>query len=174
MVFNPAGLIHRQRVLGSNIYADWFGRSLFNEKIAPNASCHAVIAVDDTRGENSLEKISRASLEKFSAITILDLKVIPDNYKLLSIKNDKGESIFSDTAREFAQAELGYAIKILPALLSAPELCLIANFDISPYDEKTPYSRARQIIEMRKNKKLDTKIIQLSGSQLTGSQHRAH
>jgi hypothetical protein len=80
---------------------------------------------------------------------------------LLSLKDEKGKPVFSDAARAFAAAEAGYAQKILPDLIAAKDLCLIANFDTSPTKENPPYSRARKISELRKKAGLDTKIIQL-------------
>lgn len=160
-IVNPWHIVHRHNVLGGRAIFDTIRTSPFVEKLPVQSDCHAVIGADDIFGVSSLERIAQNSLGQFTGITVFDLKIVPDNYRLLGIKNEKGAFLFSDAARDFAAAELQYAKNTLPNLIAIPKLCLVANFDTSPFSEKQPFSRAREIIEVRKAKGLQTQVIDL-------------
>lgn len=158
---NPGAYFQRQNVLGGKSVMDSIELRTVATKINIHENCVAAINPDDLRGINSVENISRESLSHFSRIALVDLKIVEDNYRLLLLKDEKGKPLFSDAARTFAAAEAAYAQKVLPDLVAAKNLCLVANFDISPQIETAPYSRARKISELRKKAGLDTKLIQL-------------
>ena len=135
-----------------------FGRG---EKIGITENCLAAINPSDLRAISSLELLEKKSAGALPQIRLIDLKVVEKNYRLLTLKDEKGAPLFSDAARAFARAEILYAQKIQPELLSATRLCLIANFDTAPENETAPFSRAREILEARKKARLDTRVIQL-------------
>lgn len=158
---NPKLFIQRQRVMGGAALADGIGLGAKGEKIAITENCLAAVNPSDLRAISSLELIEQKSTERLSAIRLVDLKVVEENYRLLQLKDEKGAPLFSDAARAFAAAEVAYARQFLPELETAKTLCLIGNFDTLPQNESTPFSRARRLIEARKKANLDTKVIQL-------------
>ena len=158
---NPLHHINRQRVLGGKSFRDGTLTAETGQRLQLREACLAVINPDDLRAVSSLEKISLASLRAMPALALLDLKVVESNYRLLTLRDEKGTLVFSDKARAFAAAEKKHAENLLPSILAAKQLCLIANFDIMPAAETAPFSRARQIYDARKKSGLDTRIIQL-------------
>lgn len=158
---NPALVIARQRVMGGAGLSDGLGLGSGGEKIGITENCLAAINPSDLRAISSLELLEKKSAGALPQIRLIDLKVVEKNYRLLTLKDEKGAPLFSDAARAFARAEILYAQKIQPELLSATRLCLIANFDTAPENETAPFSRAREILEARKKARLDTRVIQL-------------
>lgn len=158
---NPLHHIHRQRVLGGKSFRDGALTTETGQRLQLNEACLAVINPDDLRAVSSLEKVSLASLRQLPAVALIDLKVVEANYRLLSLRDEKGALVFSDMARAFAAAEKKHAENGMPSILHTKEVCLIANFDVLPAAETAPFSRARQIYEVRKKSGLDTRIIQL-------------
>lgn len=161
---NPTHAVNRQRVLGGKSYRDEWKISGRPAPISLNESCIAVINPDDLRGVEVLEKLSRESLRRFSRVILLDLKVVTENYRLLLLRNEKGDYLFSDAARTFAAAERRLAERVLPDVLAAPEICLIAAFDRQPGTETAPFSRSRFIIEQRQKGGKPTRVIQVSAN----------
>lgn len=158
---NPLNFMHRQRVLGGKSFRDGLVSAEKGSRLQLREACLAVINPDDLRAVSSLEKISLASLRAMPALELLDLKVVESNYRLLTLRDEKGAFVFTDAARAFAAAEKKHAEKLLPTLLASERICLIANFETLPDAEKPPFSRAREIYERRKKAGLDTRIIQL-------------
>lgn len=160
-VANPAFVIARQRVMGGAGLTDGIGLGTGTDRVVVTENCLAAINPSDLRAVSSLELIDKKSAEALPGIRLVDLKVIGKNYRLLALKDEKGNPLFSDAARAFAQAELLYAQKMQNELLTVPRLCLIANFDTAPGNETAPFSRAREILDARKKSQLDTRVIQL-------------
>lgn len=158
---NPLHHIHRQRVLGGKSFRDGALTVETGQRLQLNEACLAVINPDDLRAVSSLEKVSLTSLRQLPAVALIDLKVVEANYRLLTLRDEKGALVFSDMARAFAAAEKKHAENLMPSILSAKQVCLVANFDVMPAAEAAPFSRARQIYEARKKSGLDTRIIQL-------------
>jgi len=158
---NPLHHVHRQRVLGGKSFHDGIISAETGSRLQLRKNCLAVINPDDLRAVNSLEKFSLASLRATPALALLDLKVVESNYRLLTLRNEKGAFVFTDEARAFASTEKKHSEKLLPAILAAGSVCLVANFDTMPGAETAPFSRAREIYERRKKAGLDTQIIQL-------------
>ncbi len=160
---NPAGIVHRQRVLGGTSLFDEVRALSGREKIPLAESCAAVVNPHDLRGVSALELSDLKSMRALPKIFIVDLKVVEENYRLLKLKNSDGKPLFSDAARAFAAAETAQANKTMPDIIAAGRLCLIANFDTLPQNEAPPYSRARKIFDARKKAGRDTRFIQLPG-----------
>lgn len=158
---NPLHFVHRQRVLGGKSFRDGIISPEAGNRLQLRENCLAVVNPDDLRGISSLEKISLTSLREFSSLALIDLKVVESNYRLLTLRDEKGGFVFTNEARAFAAAEKKYAEKLFPTLLAAERLCLMANFETMPDAETPPFSRAREIYERRKRAGLDTRIIQL-------------
>ncbi|MBS0618221.1 MAG: hypothetical protein JSR44_08540 [Spirochaetes bacterium] len=161
---SPLQYLKRQQTLGGVSTYDLMRAYRFGQRIELKENCVAVINPPDLRGVNSLELITRKSLQSFSAIGLLDLKVVAENYRLLGMKDAQGRPLFSDAARAYAAREMALAARLMPEILRAPQLCLIANFDTLPAAEKAPYSRARAIQDARRKLGLDTKVVQLSNN----------
>lgn len=158
---NPKLFIQRQRVMGGAALADSMGLGAKGDKIAITETCLAAVNPSDLRAISSLELIEQKNAGQLTAIRLIDLKVVEENYRLLRLKDEKGAPLFSDAAREFAAAEIAYARHIQAELATAKSLCLIGNFDTLPQNEMAPFSRAHVLVEARKRNNLDTKIIQL-------------
>jgi hypothetical protein len=160
---NPAGLVHRQRVLGGASFLDEIRALSSRDKIPLSESCIAAVNPHDLRGVSALELSDLKSMRALQKILVVDLKIVEENYRLLKLKNANGTPLFSDAARAFASAEIALANRIMPELITTEKLCLIANFDTLPHAEAAPYSRARKIFDARKKAGRDTRIIQLPG-----------
>lgn len=158
---NPARSVTRQRVLGGKSHFDTLQPRLRRPAIELHENCLAAINPDDLRGVQSTELLSRSSLARFEAVILLDLKVVEANYRFLTLKDEKGEFLFSDAARAFAEKEKAHAAAVRARLESAANLCLIAPFDRLPEQENRPLSRAREILDARKKAGLSTRVIQL-------------
>ncbi|MFO1471278.1 MAG: hypothetical protein U1F27_09595 [Turneriella sp.] len=158
---NPLHHVNRQRVLGGKSFRDGALTAETDQRLQLREACLAAINPDDLRAVSSLEKISLASLRQLPAVALIDLKVVEANYRLLSLRDEKGALVFSDMARAFAAAEKKHAENSMASILYAKQVCLIANFDVMPVTETAPFSRARQIYEARKKSGLETRIIQL-------------
>ncbi|MFZ5630157.1 MAG: hypothetical protein ACOY5B_13585 [Spirochaetota bacterium] len=158
---NPARSVTRQRVLGGKSHFDILKPQLRRPAIELHENCLAVLNPDDLRGVQSTELLSRSSLANFEAVILLDLKIVEMNYRFLTMKDEKGEFVFSNAARHFAENEKAHAAAVRARLESATNLCLIAPFDRLPEQESAPFSRAREILEARKKAGLSTKVIQL-------------
>lgn len=158
---NPLYHVHRQRVLGGRSFRDGTLAAEKGDRLQLRETCLAVINPDDLRAVSSLEKISLASLRAMPALALIDLKVVEANYRLLTLRDEKGVFVFTDEARAFAAAEKKHSEKLLPPILAAGNVCLIANFETLPDAETPPFSRARGIYEQRKKAGLATRIIQL-------------
>ncbi len=158
---NPMHALQRHRVLGGRSITDrlhlFSGRTAFPIE----ANCAAVLNPDDLHGVNAVEIMDRASLRRLTKTSLLDLKLVERNYQLLYLKNEGGQYIFSDAARNFAKVEAAYATNALQSALTEPRLCLVAAFDTRPEQEEPPFSRARIILDVRKKAGKDTQVIQL-------------
>ncbi|HNL54190.1 MAG TPA: hypothetical protein PKI36_07230 [Turneriella sp.] len=161
---NPARSVTRQRVLGGKSHFDVLKPQLRRPAIILHESCLAVLNPDDLRGVQSTELLSRSSLANFEAVILLDLKIVEMNYRFLTMKDEKGEFVFSNAARNFAEKEKAHAAAVRARLESAKNLCLIAPFDLLPDQEAPPYSRAREILDARRKAGLPTRVIQLGGA----------
>lgn len=159
---NPMHHVHRQRVLGGKSFRDGIISVETGQKLQIGEACLAVINPDDLRGISSLESLSLPSLRKLPSLALIDLKVVESNYRLLTLRDEKGVFVFTAEARAFASAEKQYAEKLMTQILTAPRVCLIANFETSPIAETPPYSRAREIYERRKKAGLDSLVIRLA------------
>jgi hypothetical protein len=159
---NPMRSVTRQRVLGGKSFQDTLSPHLRSPGIELYETCVAALNPDDLRGVQSAELLSRASLGRFAQVVLVDLKVIQQNYRYLALKDEKGEFVFSHAARTFAEKEKAYADTVRVSLETASSLCLIAPFDRLPDQEAYPYSRAREILDVRKQAGLTTKVIQLA------------
>ncbi len=160
---NPRYAVTRQKVLAGKSLTDRMQVFTGVQRISEPGGCLAVLNPDDLRGVNATEQLTLASLRGFSGIRLLDLKVVERNYALLNLRTETGTYMFSDAARAYAAAEKLYAATQLNDILSAPSVCLIAAFDVSPDKEENPYSRARVMLDLRKKAKRETRLIQLSG-----------
>lgn len=158
---NPLHALVRHKVLAGKSVIDRLQVFAPATRISVTDSCAALINPDDLRGINAIEKLAKSSLQNFSEIRLLDLKIVERNYALLKIKNERGEFVFSGAARNFGHAEMQYAATQQQFWQTASQLCLIAVFDTPPEKEEAPYSRARVIFDMRKSSGKETKIIQL-------------
>ncbi len=158
---SPARTLTRQQVLGGRSVFDTLKPKIRQPGIELRENCLAVLNPDDLRGLESAELLSRASLTAFSGIVLLDLKIVEANYRFLSLKDEKGDFLFSTAARTFAEKEKAHAATVRARLEAAPSLCLIAPFDRLPDQETPPYSRAREILDARKKAGLTTQVIQL-------------
>lgn len=158
---NPARSLNRQRVLGGKSSWDTLRPRLRRAGIELHENCLAALNPDDLRGVQSAELLSRASLARFKAVVLLDLKIVESNYRFLALKDEKGKFIFSNAARAFAEKEKSHAAAVRARLESAANLCLIAPFDQLPDYETAPYSRAREILDARRKAGLPTSVIQL-------------
>lgn len=163
---NPARMLTRQRALGGKSYQDTLKPHSRQATIELRNDCVAVLNPDDLRGVQSVELLSRASLAGFAEIVLLDLKVVEANYRYLSLKDEKGEFLFSDAARSFAEKEQDYAASQRARLESVANVCLLAPFDRLPDQETLPFSRARKILDARKKAGLPTQIIQLPAAEM--------
>jgi hypothetical protein len=163
---NPARSWTRQSVLGGESFLDTLHPHLRHPGIELREDCLAVLNPDDMRGVQSAELLSRASLAGFHGIVLLDLKVVEANYRYLSLKDEKGEFLFSNAARAFAEKEQLYAASVRARLVTAANLCLIAPFDRLPEQETPPFSRAREILEVRKKAGLPTQVVQLPATEM--------
>ena len=88
--------------------------------------------------------------------------MVEENYRLLALRDEKGAYLFTAEARAFAAAEKRFAEKMLPGILAADRVCLVANFDTLPTSEIPPFSRARMIHDLRRMTGKDTTIIRLA------------
>lgn len=158
---SPLEYLHLQKTLGGKVILDHLQPYSAQKKIPLNENCFAVVNPPDLFGMHTLERIETNSLKALSALTLLDLKVVEENYALLTLKGADGKDIFSDAARRFARAETELAKKTLPRLLEEKKLCLVANFETLPELEQAPFSRARKIIDRRRALNLDTHTVQV-------------
>ncbi|MFO1480979.1 MAG: hypothetical protein U1F40_12325 [Turneriella sp.] len=158
---NPARSVTRQRVLGGKSLFDTLQLQVRPTSIELHENCLAVLNSDDLRGVQSAELLSRSTLARFSGITLLDLKIVEVNYRFLALKDERGDFLFSNAARSFAEKERTHAAAVRAHLEAVPNLCLIAPFDRLPDQEAPPYSRAREILDARKKAGLPTQVIQL-------------
>jgi len=163
---NPARMLTRQRVLGGKSYQDTLKPHSRLSAIELRNDCVAVLNPDDLRGVQGAELLSRASLAGFREIVLLDLKIVEANYRYLSLRDEKGEFLFSNAARAFAEKEQLYAASVRARLETAANLCLIAPFDRLPEQENPPFSRAREILEVRKKAGLPTQVVQLPATEM--------
>jgi len=159
---NPMHPLIRHKVLAGKSVIDRLQVYAPAARITMEDSCAALVNPDDLRGVNAIELLSRSSVRAFSEVRLLDLKIVERNYGMLKLKNEKGEFIFSQAARDFGQAELQYAAAQQQYWQTAPQLCLIAVFDTAPEKEEAPFSRARLILDARKKAGLITRVIQMS------------
>lgn len=158
---SPLEYLHLQKTLGGKVILDHLQPYSAQKKIPLNENCFAAVNPPDLFGVHTLERLEKNSLKALSGLTLLDLKVVEENYALLSLKGADGKEIFSDAARRFAHAEKALAKKTLPRLLEEKNLCLIANFETLPELEHEPFSRARKLIGMRRALNLETRTIQV-------------
>jgi len=158
---NPLHALVRHKVLAGKSVIDRLQVHTSAARITIEDRCAALVNPDDLRGVNALELLTKASLMNLSEIRLLDLKIVERNYALLNLKNEKGEFMFSQAARDFSQAEVQYAAAQQQFWQTATQLCLIAVFDTAPEKEEAPFSRARMILDARKKVAKETKIIQL-------------
>jgi hypothetical protein len=160
---NPVHAIHRYRVLAGKSVTDRLKVYTGRANLTIDAGCVALLNPDDLHGINAIELLASNSLRKFSEIRLLDLKIVERNYKLLHLKNEKGDFIFSESARLFGKSESLYAAAQQAFWTEAQSLCLVAAFDTSPENEEEPFSRARLILDARKKLGKETQVIQLPG-----------
>ena len=159
---NPLHTLVRHKVLAGKSVVDRLQIHVPAAGITFEDSCAALVNPDDLRGVNAIELLSKSSVRAFSEIRLLDLKIVERNYGMLRLKNERGEFIFSQAARDFGQAEVQYAAAQQQFWQTAPQLCLVAVFDTAPEKEEAPFSRARLILDARKKAGLITRVIQLS------------
>ncbi|MBV6492033.1 MAG: hypothetical protein LDLANPLL_00022 [Turneriella sp.] len=160
-VANPLGFIHRAEAMGKTALGDILLPKLSQDKIPLDENCVYIVNPSDVRGVSSIELIDKKSALAQPRLYLLDLKVVEENYRFLSAKDQVGLPLFSDAARAFADAETVYAAKIRAQLLHEPKLCLVANFSVLPDGETKPYSRARGFIDARKELHFETIVVQL-------------
>ncbi|AFM11006.1 hypothetical protein [Turneriella parva] len=160
---NPVHAIHRYRVLAGKAVSDRLNAYTGRANLAIDATCVALLNPDDLHGINAVEILAASTLRNFSELRLVDLKIVERNYKLLNLKNEKGDFIFSESARLFGKSESFYAEAQRPFWTEAESLCLVAAFETSPEKEEEPFSRARLIFDARKKLGKDTKIIRLPG-----------
>ncbi|MBV6494872.1 MAG: hypothetical protein LDLANPLL_02909 [Turneriella sp.] len=97
--------------MGGNSLRDTLFVTIPKDKIPLDENCVYIVNPSDVRGVSSVELLDKKSALAQPRLYLLDLKVVEENYALLSLKNEVGLPLFSDAARAYAAAEVEYAKK---------------------------------------------------------------